>query len=204
MRPTTIPFMGFYESWHSAEIDDVLIQLFNDDDGNPNEDAYDDLCKTCEWSKVFLEYAEFYTKEFADLFGVRVSFMKMEFPKEYNFTTDRIIAAIELAEVRRLWKAVPKSILYEKSKERHTSYPGFHSFYDPEFVHNTPLPEWDMNMIGTLLEAWVQWKTEDGDVDEGWEREIMDDARANGEVDSWIIEATPNFLELEEKYREQV
>lgn len=203
MRSTTIPFSGFYESWHSEEIDDVLVQLFDDEDGNPNWESYEDLCSTCEWSKVFLEYAKTYTKEFADLFDVKVAFMKVESPREYNFTTDRIIAAIELAEVRRLWKAVPKSILYEKSKERHTSYPGFHSFYDPEFVHNTPLPEWDMNMVGTLLEAWVQWKTEDGDVCEEWEREIMADARANGYVDSWIIDATPGFLDIEEHYSEQ-
>lgn len=203
MRTTTIPFMGFYESHHDGEIDDVALNFFSDDFGNPNEDAYEEICDKCDWQKVHLAYAKQFTEEFAETFGIKVAFVKVEFPREYNFETDRIFAAIELQEVRRLWKEVPKPILYEKSKERHTSRPGFHSFYDPEFVHNTPLPEWDLNMIGTLLEAYVEWKVESGDVCEDWETDIAATMNENGDIDSWIWEALPNAAELEERYREE-
>lgn len=175
MRVTTVPFSGFYCSDHSEMLDWALEDLASNSDGEICLDTMNKLGSNCDWARVHLEYAKAYLKEFAGVFSLDLTFDRLHSPREYNFETDQIFARIPLKEVRRIWKEVPKDILQQVANERHTSRPGFVSFYSPDFVTTTPIPEWDHHMIGTLLQAWVTWKIEEQDVTEEWETEISRD-----------------------------
>jgi len=182
---TTVPFSGFYNSFHDACLDDTLGSMFSDRETgcHPNKDLLDAAYDAVRWGHVHHQYAETYCKAFAHEFGISLSFDSLVSPREYNFETDRIFATIDEDEVRRLFGEVDPDDLTAIAKERFTSCDGFISFYDPDWHTWGDVLEWDCNQVGTLLQALV------GDEFDQWaEFSLMSSAYENGRMETWLSE----------------
>jgi hypothetical protein len=182
-----IPFQGFYESVHSSMLDDAEEQMFSDDSGTCNDKLHERFYRMCDYRKAHAAYALHYAKAFAEYSEIKLKFEKLDSPREYNFTTDRIFCDISRAEVRRLRGEVMPLSLDEFAK-RHTSCDGFYSFYDPDWRTWGHVDAWDHNQLETLLLAWVdqhlgEWGEQGMDLMEGY--------RCNGYFDTWLSDACP-------------
>lgn len=178
---TTIPFSGFYQSLHDAQLDDALEQMFSDrrTGTQVNSRLINEAHSAVDWGFVHISYAWAYADAFADEFGVKLSFESLRSPKEYNFTTDRIFAEISEDEVRRLFDEADKQRLTEVAKDEFTSRSGFISFYDPNWRLWGDITCWDHNQVGTLLLSLV------GDEFDEWaEVSLMSPAYENGRLET--------------------
>lgn len=165
---TTIPFMGFYNSWHDQEIDQAINHLCDD-----NETLINHVFMETDFTQIHIDYAEKFTKLFADYFEISVKFKLLSSPKYYNFETDRIIVDISIKELQRIHAIVPYDLLKKRIKERFTSYDGFISFY-PNDLAKWPqdLKDWDLNHIGTLIECYI---LQHENYNQDWELRILED-----------------------------
>lgn len=156
---TTIPFMGFYNSVHDAQIDDVIEMEASDPETgcHVDQEKFDEIFSKTDFKAVHEAYAKEFCERFAEEIEVKLTFKLLSSPKYYNYETDRIIAEIELPEVERIFNSVGKNILQEKIAERFTSRSGFISHY-PNSLDKWPkdLAEWDLNHIGTLIEVYAE------------------------------------------------
>ncbi|TFH43868.1 MAG: hypothetical protein E4H01_11540 [Lysobacterales bacterium] len=185
---TTVPFTGFYESWHSWNLDRAEESITQDDHGNPMFSLFEHT--NIDYSAVFLAYAESYVDSFSSEFDVVLAYESMSSPREYNFTTDILFAEMDIARAYLLFREVRlDGRLDEYAKRRFTSRDGFSSFYDPDWREWGDFSSWDPNQIGTVLAAYVE---SDSDRFRDWESmESMESAECNGYLDSWIWEAIP-------------
>ena len=182
---TTVPFSGFYNSLHDAQLDQALEQMFSDraTGCQVNSRLFNEAFSAVDWGFVHVSYAWAYVDAFAEEFKVSLSFESLRSPKEYNFTTDRIFAEISEDEVRRIFSEADKSLLTAITKEQFTSRSGFISFYSPDWRTWGDVLEWDHNQVGALLQALV------GDEFDQWaEFSLMSSAYENGRMESWLSE----------------
>jgi hypothetical protein len=198
MRSTTIPFSGFYNSYHDDEIDQTIERMFSDrqtgDDSNQGLQSR--LFDACDFGKVHLEYAKAYADSFAQYFKIpSMKFETLVFPREYNFTTDRIFAFVTLKDLRAIRKATSKGDLAQLAEERFTSRSGFISSYSPDVNDWGPFNEWDHNQYGTLIEAYARQESY-GRFTEDNELSLMEGYRGNGLFDQWIENATKDIGRL--------
>ena len=138
----TIPFHGFYNSIHDAAFNSALEQ-----EGREVGDV--------DWRKAFRGYAAEFAKQFLHEINIQGQFDRLESPREYNFTTDRIFVEIPLPEVVRMLAEVDPETLNRVAEERHASRSGFSSFYSPRVGSWGPVETWDCNQVGTLLQAYA-------------------------------------------------
>ena len=198
---TTIPFQGFYNSIHDAELDDTLERMFSDRDTGcqRNEKLEARVHDKCRWHLVHNAYALSYANAMADEFKIAMTFESMKSPKEYNFTTDVIYCEISLDEVKRIRAETNEKAFRDKIRERFTSYDGFISFYSNDLDDWDEIETWDHNEVGTLIAAYVEQESEQlrGDTfDQFAELELMESPRCNGDLESWISDATPDIERL--------
>lgn len=161
---TTIPFTGFYHSVHSENIDYALEQLFSDANGDRVERLESEAYDLIEWGAIFNQYAKDYAECFAGALGLKtLKYKELDSPREYNFTTDRIICEIDVEEVKRLIKEeVNSRDLRECIKERFTDRSGFISFYENDLDKwSTKVEDWDHNEVGTLIESYAKQESEE-------------------------------------------
>lgn len=179
---TTVPFSGFYSSFHDACLDATLGSMFSDRETGcyPNKDLLDAAYGAVMWGHVHHQYASHYCQEFAHEYKLSLSFESLQSPKYYNFETDRILATIDEDEVRRLFEEVDPDDLTAIAKERFTSCDGFISFYDPDWHTWGGVLEWDCNQVGTLLLAWL--RKEDPDFDQYADLSLME----NADIEHWL------------------
>lgn len=191
---TIIPFHGFYETSHSAALDDAVESFFQyDDHGNSN--IPDDVYITTNYHKWFIEYSKAYVVAFNDFFkdetGIELGleFESLNSPKEYNFTTDRIYCYTNKAALNALYDKVTTENLAARVKERFTSRDGFISFY-PNDLSKWPtiVFDYDPNQIETLIEAvCVQEMGADYD-DKLKSWDLMESYAGNGYYENWLCE----------------
>ena len=154
-----IPFSGFYESIHNSQIDNELnYGVFTDHaTGCTNNDKLSQLAfDSMDWRKLFIEYAQEYTKYFAHKFNLNIEFESLSSPKKYNFSTDRIFVTIPDSDLLKMYAEVDRSLFAENIKKTFTSYDGFSSFYSND-IHDwstNPL-EFDHNEATCLFESWL-------------------------------------------------
>lgn len=155
---TTIPFSGFYHSFHSDVLDHALEMTVTDDRGDVySRDLFDLAFDSIDWTVTHEAYAKSYCRHFSAHYGVELKFVCLSSPKFYNFTTDRIFAEIPLAEVERLFAEVGRTELQRVVKQRFTSYDGFISHYSNDLDNwDADLSTWDHNQVGTLIQAYVE------------------------------------------------
>lgn len=154
---TTIPFSGFYYSSHDQALDHTLEYIVSDESGDTYQNLYSKILDAINWHNVHTEYCKAYVSTLAFRFGLKITFVEMTSPREYNFTTDRIFCSISQKEVRRIFKLVDKVKLNKLIHDRFTSYDGFISFY-PNNLSEWPknILEWDINHVGTLVQCYIE------------------------------------------------
>lgn len=194
---TTIPFSGFYHSLHDSSLDDALDQMFSDHATGctVNHKLRDRAFEACQWGLVHANYAGAYAKALAAEFKIALTFEALKSPREYNFETDRIFCEIGLDEVKRLRAETSEKPFRDLARARFTSRSGFISFYSPDVDEWGAIETWDLNQVGTLLEAYIEEQHGDR-FDQQAELDLMESAMANGRLDEWIIQATPGIGRL--------
>ena len=155
--PITIPFSGFYESFHSSEIDFIEEGIL---DGDPNYKMGDVL--DVDYKKLHAWYASVYLEAFVEelqalhpaLSNVNIEFKELVSPREYNFTTDVIYGEISKKDFTLLMMVVDVDDLQREISNRFTSCDGFVSFYSNKLEEwDSDFSEWDHNQAGTVLES---------------------------------------------------
>ena len=191
-----IPFAGFYNTWHDAEFDQVFEYMF-DPEGSGADYAgplAQHFFDTINWRAAQTAYAKDYAQNFAAALGCKVcEWEEMVSPREYNFSTDRLFAKFDAAELRALLaRAYIRSELDLVAADMFTSREGFISHYSHEVSEwGDILEEWDHNQRGALLQAAANVIIADGEKFDQWaEFELMETARSNGAIDSYIWENT--------------
>ena len=191
---TTIPFAGFYESWHDQVFDDALEQMFSDEDGDPLGDLIDEAWQTVDWEKVRIAYSKEYVEGWKEYFDLpSVKFKNLDSPREYNFHTDRIFVTINLKDICKMLLRTDSKVFRDLVKESFTSRSGFTSHYDPDIDKwDDDVTTWDHNEIGTLVEAYCMPISQRGSsaYTGGFEEEYAcNDRNCNGEIDEMICKA---------------
>lgn len=179
-----IPFSGFYNSLHDAELDHACEMMLSDDRGDQVHDKLPmRLFDAVNWRAAHESYARQYALEWCDRFGIDgAEFDELNSPREYNFRTDRIFIRLPEPEVARIHAAIERPILDEVTREMFTSRSGFISHYPPSVEDWGDVSEWDHNQIFALLTAWQRQHEPDF---EEWS--LIEDWAGNGKVDDWIL-----------------
>lgn len=205
VKSVVIPFSGFYESEHTALIDDEIEQIFSDYATGCNGKIPDEVWGLCDYKSLELGYSKEYCENFSAWFrdicegqGIELddsevfTFESLHSPREYNFTTDRIFAEVPLSLVKKLYDAVfleegGKAAFIKVIEARFTPCSGFIPFYDNALEPwlAKPIDEWDHNEVNTLLLAYLELVKED--IPSGWE--LMEDSRGNGAISSLVWDA---------------
>ncbi len=189
-RVTTIPFDGFYESWHSVSIDDAIER--SNEYAIENEREVIDI-DVIDFPKVYQAYAESYTKlvnnTLAEWFNIdlQIEFESLDSPREYNFTTDRIFAQIPLSKLEALYNLVIKyheNEIKSYVKSTFSSRSGFISSYSYNLDDWPAIEDWDHNQIGTLLEVAFHLYMSDNDISDM--HEFMEPEWGKGFVEECI------------------
>lgn len=168
-----IPFVGFYESVASNKAESIAFGNFINQESIPARDTVldipDDLTEAEQeqfWDEYYPEHIEEIRKQIAVDYITHLSAelnLPMEFesissPRYYNYTTDRLFVTVPEAELLHFYNRVDKKILAEMIKERHTSGPGFTSYYDNDIeAESWKDPEaYDHNQWETVIEAYIK------------------------------------------------
>jgi hypothetical protein len=209
-----IPFSGFYESIHDAEIDREIESYFDTEGDGDNHIPENFYYSFNHHGDIQREYAKVYAENFADWFegetGLKLplTYEDLQSPREYNFATDRIFAAVPLSALKKIRAYVTDKTLGEHIKDSFTSYDGFMSYYSNDLADwkAKPLATWDHNELGTLIEAAL---IQCGAAKNGCnEYDLMDHPRCNGVIgnivcpylDAWVkknpIDATEDKIKV--------
>ncbi len=115
------------------------------------------------------DYARAYVNELSS----GLEFDRLDSPREYNFTTDRIFAKMPLIAARYMLDNVNVTIFTKLCKDTFTSYDGFISHYSPDWTEwDKDITKWDHNQLGVLLTAFIN--------DDSVEEQIADTLASNG------------------------
>ena len=178
-----IPFVGFYESIASDKVEGIIFQDFIFERGIKENketgwlDKPDDMTdeeQTEFWDVYYPSKVEEvrkgvitdYIEHFNSELGINAVFESLSSPQYYNYTTDRLFVDVPEEELIKLYNGINKKILAEMIHERHTSIPGFTSYYENDITD----PSWqdpaqyDHNQWCTVIEARV--KQDDINLDE--------------------------------------
>lgn len=165
-----IPFSGFYQSVHDMIIEDMHIDLFQDDNGGIDFEALDASLRNTNFISVFHKYAVEYVEHYAHNlkhdsnisldFVPSVLVSELISPREYNFTTDKIMAHLTDTTVKAIYSAVMsdndlKQELADKMIKVSTPRSGYVPFISTlEFCadwENTPVTDWAPRYVEILL-----------------------------------------------------
>jgi hypothetical protein len=88
--------------------------------------------------------------------------------------------------VERVFDETPADALTKMADEMFKTRDGFISFYDHQWRNWGPPEDWDQNQIWCLLRAYVG-----KDFDQYAELDLMERARCNGHLDTWLYDCNP-------------
>lgn len=179
MMETFIPFPGFYESILSSELDrveEMEAENLEDDEGVDLEQAYGILLDCTDHQRVQEEVAKAWVFEYAgllceDVLALDLNFKELISPREYNFTTDKVLCTVPENSIKVLFDTVHKSTLSDVCEDHLKSRDGFHSFYDHRWETWGDVTEWDANQVSMLFHA-LHHDSDDGPVWGDVEEEI--------------------------------
>lgn len=128
-------FGGFYCSIHDQLIDNELDNYYQDDNGN----TLDYYSLDIPYKTILNEYSKLYINCFSEWLSdtysidILLEFKSLSSPKEYNFSTDKIIAFISKLHESKLLKHFKNDTGFlDYLKQATKSYDGYISFYDYE------------------------------------------------------------------------
>lgn len=169
-----VPFVGFYESIASQKAEEIAFRDYvseNNIKENADNvlDIPDDMTEAEQedfWDNYYPskikeireQVAKDYIEHLGDELGLAMTFESISSPAYYNFTTDRLFVDVDASEMIHFYNKVDKTILADMIKERHTSGPGFDSFYENDIAHESwSDPEkYDHNQWQTVVEAYIK------------------------------------------------
>ena len=197
-----VPFSGFYNSIHDEKLIDLLEETLRDDHGDisfPN--IFRELHNAMNWEVAQNQYADSWVAHLRIEFDIEgMEFDRLESPREYNFSTDRVFAKIPIEQVKRIDAEVDRTELAELVKERLAPRSGFMPFYSND-VDDWPIDiaDWDHNRLSLLLECWL---TRNGDEMQELEMGFVDgDSEWDSFLDS-VAEHSPGLpLLLDQAYK---
>jgi hypothetical protein len=162
----TVPFQGFYESIHDMNIDDAVADACSYDacEDKDNFDGYDELTEeeqnTAEdnvnrfnYKPVFLEYARKHCELFAEEYDLpSLKFDELIQPREYNFSTDVIVATIKLEELEALCATFDIKEFANYIEDILAPRSGFAPFYSNDLSDWDDFEDWDDVQYGIVLD----------------------------------------------------
>jgi hypothetical protein len=152
-----LPFSGFYNSSHDEAIDNQEEQMFSFDDGEVHESLYEHYWKHMDHGELYKKYAKSYVEAISELTELELEFDGLSSPREYNFETDRIFAAISRKSLAKVIRAVRGERLKKMAKEMFASRSGFISYYSPSVSEWGRVEGWDHNQILCALQAYFEY-----------------------------------------------
>jgi hypothetical protein len=156
-RSIEVPFGGFYESVHGYNI------------GRRYEDENGEITDAMSENHIQDEadYCRLYVARLAKIAGIELEYEETISPREYNFSTDRIFAKVNEADIQKMLSNLDEISMAEYVKRHFTSRDGFMSFYSGDWSDwkNEPL---DHNQLGALLHVHL-----DG-IDPDWEEDLTE------------------------------
>lgn len=175
-----IPFMGFYESAHDADLDDAAQDMATKD-----RDAV-------EWSIVYQNYAKAYAEAFLDFVKVPGTFVDMKSPREYNFSTDTIAVDIEEAAMQAAFDRAVERGLDELIEQEMRERSGFIPFFSQDLDEWGPVATWNEAQCELVLRVLAAEETTNGEWEQQDEIDLMEPARSNGKFEGWLYSSLPN------------
>ena len=118
----SLNFGGFYHSEHSENIDS-------------QEESYGYNWEEIDYKKTHLNYCNSYLNKLSAELEINLKFIQLDSPREYNFTTDKILCSISENDFNNLLNTYDFGILgntkelFNYIEEHSKSRDGFRSFY---------------------------------------------------------------------------
>jgi hypothetical protein len=142
-------FGGFYESYHSDRVDSI-IELFEVVEQNVN------------YKETYLNYSKCLVSAINSHLDIEMSFISLDSPKYYNYSTDKIIVDINKKDILKLFKYIKENDLkkevIDKIVDVTTSKSGYVAFYQKEDFFKKE----NLNfLVETILEIIYDYIEED-------------------------------------------
>ena len=112
----SLNFGGFYHSEHSENIDS-------------KEEFYGYNWEEVDYKKTHLNYCNAYLNKLSEELEIDLKFIQLDSPREYNFTTDKILCSISENDFNTLLDVYDTKELFNYIEEHSKSRDGFSSFY---------------------------------------------------------------------------
>jgi hypothetical protein len=158
---TTLPFMGFYNSVHSENIDREIESAFDIEGSGLMVYVPDEFWIHYEFKKAYIQYAIDYVRSFEKELNdktqldIDLYFKELISPRYYNYSTDVITVEISESDWLKLHEYVLNSLEYSLMDELEKAFKsrsGFISFYDHDIESLPANPiEFDCNEIGVFM-----------------------------------------------------
>lgn len=120
-----IDFGGFYHSVHSDRIDDK-IEMNLEWGEDLQQDGFDEV----NYRETYIDYSKEYINLINNKLDLNLSFVDLNSPRFYNYTTDKIVAKVNKEDQKTLSKYIYDDDFLKWANPRLTSRDGFISFYD--------------------------------------------------------------------------
>jgi len=157
-----VPFEGFYNSYLGSLIDEMGdMELSRDPVARIYAQAYSRMLSVGDSGCAGIG------------FDAGLEFVRLQSPREYNFSTDRILCDIPVKTISAIYKKVTFATLDKVIKDRHSSRDGFVSFYSDSIGDwvNQGFLKWDDNQLEALLIAYMI----DAGFSDDWQLDIAHD-----------------------------
>tara|TARA_R110002167_G_scaffold51091_1_gene148218 strand:- start:231 stop:737 length:507 start_codon:yes stop_codon:yes gene_type:complete len=112
----SLNFGGFYHSEHSDNIDS-------------KEESYGYNWEDVDYKKTHINYCKEYLNKLNFELEIDLTFIQLDSPREYNFTTDKIVCSISNKDFKTLLNTYDTKELFNYIEEHSKSRSGFTSFY---------------------------------------------------------------------------
>ena len=112
----SLAFGGFYHSLHSETIENNIEFL-----------GYD--WEEIEYKKTNINYCNAYLNRLNEELEINLSFISLDSPREYNFTTDKIFCSLSNKDFKSLLDVYDTKELFNYIEKHSKSRDGFMSFY---------------------------------------------------------------------------
>ena len=112
----SLNFGGFYHSEHSETIEN-------------NIELYGYYWEDVDYKKTHINYCKAFLNRLGEELNINLSFISLDSPRQYNFTTDKIFCSISDKDFKALLSTYDTKELYNYIEEHSKSRSGFTSFY---------------------------------------------------------------------------
>ena len=112
----TLNFGGFYHSEHSENIEN-------------NIEVYGYDWEDVDYKKTNINYCKAFLNRLGEELDINLSFISLDSPREYNYTTDKIFCSISKEDFKTLLDDYDNKELFNYIEEHSKSRSGFTSFY---------------------------------------------------------------------------